>query len=189
MKWALQKFNSASKYGMVKQVGVEMGKPILFSKLIIITALIPIFAFQKVEGKMFSPLAYTMGFALLGALIFTLTLVPLLCKLLLNKNVRERDNKLVSGIEKTYRPTLQWSLKKPVQSILIAVSILAGSLLIGAGLGTEFLPQLNEGSIYVRASMPQSIAFSQANEMSSKMRKVFEKYPEVEGRNFTKWTA
>ena len=177
----IEKFNSTSKYGMVKQVGVEMGKPILFSKLIIITALIPIFAFQKVEGKMFSPLAYTMGFALLGALIFTLTLVPLLCKLLLNKNVRERDNKLVSGIEKTYRPTLQWSLKKPVQSILIAVSILAGSLLVGASLGTEFLPQLNEGSIYVRASMPQSIAFSQANEMSSKMRKVFEKYPEVKG--------
>jgi heavy metal efflux system protein len=130
---------------------------------------------------MFSPLAYTMGFALLGALIFTLTLVPLLCKMLLNKNVRERDNKLVSGIEKIYKPTVQWSLDKPKQSILIAVSILAISLLIGTRLGTEFLPQLNEGSIYVRASMPQSIAFSQANEMSAKMRKIFEKYKEVRG--------
>lgn len=177
----LAKFNSSSKYGMVKQVGVEMGKPILFSKLIIITALIPIFAFQKVEGKMFSPLAYTMGFALLGALIFTLTLVPLLCKMLLNTNVRERDNKLVSGIEKGYRPTLEWSLSKPKQSIIIAVSILALSLLVATRLGTEFLPQLNEGSIYVRASMPQSIAFSEANEMSAKMRKIFEKYKEVRG--------
>jgi cobalt-zinc-cadmium resistance protein CzcA len=177
----LQKFNATPKYGMVKQVGVEMGKPILFSKLIIITALIPIFAFQKVEGKMFSPLAYTMGFALLGALIFTLTLVPLLCKLLLNKNVKERDNKLVTGIEKSYKPLLNWSLAKPKQSILIAVSILVLSLFIGAQLGTEFLPQLNEGSIYVRASMPQSVAFSHANEMSAKMRKIFEKYPEVRG--------
>jgi len=177
----LEKFNATPKYNLVKQVGLEMGKPILFSKLIIITALIPIFAFQKVEGKMFSPLAYTMGFALLGALIFTLTLVPLLCLILLNKNVREKDNKLVSGMEKVYKPTLAWSLEKPKSSILIAVSILLVSLLVGTRLGTEFLPQLNEGSVYVRASMPQSIAFSQANDMSSEMRKIFEKYSEVRG--------
>ncbi|NBP69954.1 MAG: efflux RND transporter permease subunit, partial [Cytophagia bacterium] len=175
------KFRKAPKYVMIKEVAVEMGKPILFSKLIIITALIPIFAFQKVEGKMFSPLAYTMSFALLGALIFTLTLVPLLCKLLLNKDVRERENKLVTGLEKIYKPTLNWSLAKPKQSVIIAVSILIVSLLVGTRLGTEFLPQLNEGSVYVRASMPQSIAFSQANEISTKMRKVFEKYPEVRG--------
>ncbi|MFN8886787.1 MAG: efflux RND transporter permease subunit, partial [Cyclobacteriaceae bacterium] len=121
----VNKFNEASKFTMVKHVALEMGKPILFSKLIIITALIPIFAFQKVEGKMFSPLAYTMGFALLGALIFTLTLVPLLCKILLNKDVKERDNKLVSGLENIYRPTLAWSLNKPKLSIGVAVSILA----------------------------------------------------------------
>ncbi|NBW37060.1 MAG: efflux RND transporter permease subunit [Cytophagia bacterium] len=175
------KFRKAPKYVMIKEVAVEMGKPILFSKLIIITALIPIFAFQKVEGKMFSPLAYTMSFALLGALIFTLTLVPLLCKLLLNKDVRERENKLVTGLEKIYKPTLNWSLAKPKQSVIIAVAILIVSLLVGTRLGTEFLPQLNEGSVYVRASMPQSIAFSQANEISTKMRKVFEKYPEVRG--------
>ncbi len=175
------KFNSALKGGMVKQVAVEMGKPILFSKLIIITALIPIFAFQKVEGKMFSPLAYTIGFALLGALIFTLTLVPLLCKMLLNKDVKERENRLVRGVENIYKPTLEWSLKKPKKSILIAVAILVVSLLVGGTLGTEFLPQLNEGSIYVRASMPQSVAFSQANEMSENMRKIFVKYPEVRG--------
>jgi len=175
------KFNSAFKGGMVKQIAVEMGKPILFSKLIIITALIPIFAFQKVEGKMFSPLAYTIGFALLGALIFTLTLVPLLCKMLLNNNVREKENRLVKGLENVYKPTLNWSLDKPKQSILIAVSILVISLGVGASLGTEFLPQLNEGSVYVRASMPQSVAFSQANEMSENMRKVFVKYREVRG--------
>lgn len=177
----VDKFKEASKFTLVKQVAVEMGTPILFSKLIIITALIPIFAFQKVEGKMFSPLAYTMGFALLGALIFTLTLVPLLCQMLLNKNVRERDNKVVSGLENIYRPTLNWSLQKPKLSILVAVTILIISLLVGTSLGTEFLPQLNEGSVYIRASMPQSIAFSQANEMSAKMRKIFEKYPEVKG--------
>jgi cobalt-zinc-cadmium resistance protein CzcA len=85
----MEKFNKLAKLGLFKNVGAEMGKAIFFSKLIIITCLIPIFAFQKVEGKMFSPLAYTLGFALLGALIFTLTLVPALSSILLNKNVKE----------------------------------------------------------------------------------------------------
>ena len=177
----LAKFNPMAKMGMVKKISVEMGKPILYSKLIIITALIPIFAFQKVEGKMFSPLAYTIGFALVGALIFTLTLVPVLCQMLLSKNVRERDNFLVRSVEKIYKPALEWSLAKPKLSIGISVALLAVSLGIGGQLGTEFLPQLNEGSIYVRASMPQSIAFSRANHISTEMRKIFQRYPEVKG--------
>lgn len=177
----VQRFNLMSKMGFVKKVSIEMGKPIFFSKLIIITALIPIFAFQKVEGKMFSPLAYTMGFALAGALLFTLTLVPLLCKLLLNKNVREKENLLVTGLSKIYRPLLVRSLAQPIRSILISVFLLLISLVIANQLGSEFLPKLNEGSIYVRASMPQSIAFSTANKQSESMRHVFTKYPEVKG--------
>ncbi len=177
----IERFKHVSKMGFVKKIAIEMGKPIFFSKLIIITALIPIFAFQKVEGKMFSPLAYTMGFALAGALIFTLTLVPLLCKILLSKNVRERDNPLVKGLEKTYRPAVFWTLQHPVISITFSVVLLWMSLLIASGLGSEFLPQLNEGSIYVRASMPQSISFSNANLMSEDMRHIFQGYPEVKG--------
>jgi len=175
------RFNLMSKMGFVKKISVEMGKPIFFSKLIIITALIPIFAFQKVEGKMFSPLAYTMGFALGGALLFTLTLVPLLCRLLLNKNVRERKNPLVSGIEKIYAPALTWSMDHPIRSIFASVILLVISLLVGNQLGSEFLPKLNEGSIYVRASMPQSISFTKANVASEEMRKIFTQYPEVRG--------
>lgn len=175
------KFNPLAKMGMVKKIAIEMGKPILYSKLIIITALIPIFAFQKVEGKMFSPLAFTIGFALLGALLFTLTLVPLLCKMLLSKNVREKDNILVRSMERIYKPALEWSLSKPRLSIGISIALLGVSLLVGGQLGTEFLPQLNEGSIYVRASMPQSIAFSRANIISAEMRKIFTQYPEVKG--------
>lgn len=176
-----ERFNLASKIGMVKSIATEMGKPIFFSKLIIITALIPIFAFQKVEGKMFSPLAYTIGFALVGALIFTLTLVPLLCKILLNKNVREKHNPLVSGMEKLYMPFLDKCLNKPKLSLIISGLILVGSLVVGGTLGTEFLPQLNEGSIYVRASMPQSINFTEANQYSENMRGIFKNYPEVKG--------
>lgn len=177
----VQRFNLMSKMGFVKKIAIEMGKPIFFSKLIIITALIPIFAFQKVEGKMFSPLAYTMGFALAGALFFTLTLVPLLCKLLLNKNVCEKENPLVRGLSKIYKPLLERSLHSPVKSILISVVLLLGSLVLSNQLGSEFLPKLNEGSIYVRASMPQSIAFTKANEQSEAMRHIFTQYPEVKG--------
>jgi cobalt-zinc-cadmium resistance protein CzcA len=176
-----KRFNLISKIGMVKQVSIEMGKPIFFSKLIIITALIPIFAFQKVEGKMFSPLAYTMSFALLGALIFTLTLVPVLCKLLLNKDVREKENPLIRWMERAYMPLLGKAIARPRMAIATAAVILLSSFGAAIFLGTEFLPQLNEGSIYVRASMPQSIAFSQANRLSEDMRQIFRQYPEVRG--------
>ncbi|MGN9310491.1 efflux RND transporter permease subunit, partial [Enterococcus faecium] len=88
----MEKYNRLIKLGVFKQVSIEKAKTIFFSKLIIITCLLPIFAFQKVEGKMFSPLAYTLGFALLGALLYTLTLVPALASVLLRKNVREKHN-------------------------------------------------------------------------------------------------
>src|SRR6266478_7563808 len=96
----MEKFNKVAKLGIIRRTGVDMGKAIFFSKLIIITALIPIFSFEKVEGKLFSPLAYTLGFALLGALLFTLTLVPALSSILLKKNVREKHNPFVIFFEK-----------------------------------------------------------------------------------------
>jgi heavy metal efflux system protein len=82
--------------GLIKKTCAEMAKAVFFSKRIIITALLPIFSFQKGEGKMFSPLAWTLAFALFGALIFTLTLVPVLCSMLLNKNVKEKNNPVVN---------------------------------------------------------------------------------------------
>ncbi|HXO74533.1 MAG TPA: efflux RND transporter permease subunit, partial [Puia sp.] len=94
----MERFNRLSKLGMIRKRGAELGKAIFFTKLIIITALLPIFSFQKVEGKLFSPLAYTLGFALLGALIFTLTLVPVMVNVLLRKNVKEKHNPVVHFI-------------------------------------------------------------------------------------------
>jgi heavy metal efflux system protein len=180
-KMGTLKFNSLGKLGIIKKVSVSLGKPIFFSKLIIITALLPIFTFQKVEGKMFSPLAWTMGFALLGALLFTLTLVPLLTSILLKRDVKEKDNRLVTALERGYLPLLNRALASPGRSIGISVAFLIVALLAGTRLGTEFLPSLNEGSIYVRASMPQSISFDRSNAYSEQMRYIFMKYPEVKG--------
>ena len=134
----VRKFNAMGKMSMIREVSLEMGKPIFFAKLIIITALIPIFAFQKVEGRMFSPLAYTMGFALTGALIFTLTLVPLLSKLLFTKDIVEKENFLVRWTKKIYRPILERSLKYPWRRIGSSALLLAVSVFIFTRLGSEF---------------------------------------------------
>ena len=96
----MERFNKLIKLGLIKKHGAQLGKAIFFAKLIIITGLLPIFAFQKVEGKMFSPLAYTLGFALLGALITTLTVVPVLISILLKKNVHEKHNPIVHFLTK-----------------------------------------------------------------------------------------
>src|SRR5579859_1296243 len=95
MQMGMDRFNSVIKLGLIKRNGAQLAKAIFFTKIIIITALLPIFSFQKVEGKLFSPLAYTLGFALLGALIFTLTLVPVLASVLLRRNVKEKHNPIV----------------------------------------------------------------------------------------------
>ena len=176
------KFNKRSKLSWIAQNATELGKSIFTSKIIIITALLPIFTFQKVEGKLFSPLAWTIGFALTGSLIVSLTLIPLLCSLLLNKNVRERHNPIVSGLEKIYVPSLNWAIRQPLSIMLIALGALAFSLyLFLFHIGSEFLPQLNEGSIYVRASLPYSVALDESYAYTSKFRAIFKEFPEVRG--------
>ncbi|MDB5156658.1 MAG: CusA/CzcA family heavy metal efflux transporter, partial [Mucilaginibacter sp.] len=175
----MEKFNKLAKLGLFKNVGAEMGKAIFFSKLIIITCLIPIFAFQKVEGKMFSPLAYTLGFALLGALIFTLTLVPALSSILLNKNVREKHNVVVLFFENGIRRLFSYTYKHPKSSILVAVAFMAVTFFSAKFLGTEFLPDLNEGALWVEAELPMSVSLPEAESISQKMMQIIAKFPEV----------
>jgi cobalt-zinc-cadmium resistance protein CzcA len=175
----MAKFNNLAKLGLFKNVGAEMGKAIFFSKLIIITCLIPIFAFQKVEGKMFSPLAYTLGFALLGALIFTLTLVPALSSILLRKNVREKHNPVVNFFENGVRRMFTFTYKFPKASILVAVIFMALTFFSAKFLGTEFLPDLNEGALWVEAELPMSVSLPEAESINQKMMQIIAKFPEV----------
>lgn len=172
-------FNVMSKMGLIRHTAKEKAKAVFFSKLIIITALIPIFSFQKVEGKMFSPLAYTLGFALLGALIFTLTLVPVLSSMLLKKNVREKDNRLVKFINNNAVGLFNRCCAYKKTTIGIACAVAVAGLASFTLLGTEFLPQLNEGSIYVRATLPQSISLDESVNLANKMRRDLATFPEV----------
>lgn len=175
----MERFNKIAKLGLLKKQGAELGKAIFFSKLIIITALLPIFAFQKVEGKMFSPLAYTLGFALLGALIFTLTLVPVLVSILLKKNVKEKHNPIVEGITKFTMSLFKFNYRNKKLTLIGAAVIVVAGFWAFRFLGSEFLPELNEGSLYVRASLPYSVALDKSDEVANKLRNIMIKFPEI----------
>lgn len=172
-------FNVMSKMGLIRRTAKEKAKSVFFSKLIIITALVPIFSFQKVEGKMFSPLAFTLGFALLGALVFTLTLVPVLSSILLRKDVRERYNPFLAWVNQWASRLFDYCHARKKRSILIASLLAAAGLWCFTLLGTEFLPQLNEGSIYIRATLPQSISLDESVPLANRMRHQLMAYPEV----------
>ncbi len=175
----MERFNKLAKLGLFKQVGTEMGKSIFFSKIIIITCLIPIFAFQKVEGKMFSPLAYTLSFALLGALIFTLTLVPALSSILLRKDVREKHNPVVSFFENGVKNLYERAHKVPGISLTIAFTFMALTFYSAKFLGSEFLPELDEGALWVKAELPMSASLSQSKQVADKMTAIIRKFPEA----------
>jgi cobalt-zinc-cadmium resistance protein CzcA len=180
-KVGMPSFNKMSKLGLIKKTGGELGKAVFFSKLIIITALLPIFSFQKVEGKMFSPLAWTLGFALLGALLFTLTLVPLLCSILLRKNVRERNNPLVNFFNRIVMAGFTACFNNRRLSLLASVAFMAVTFLSASLLGTEFLPTLNEGALWVEAKLPMSSSLNQTVSMVRVLRQKLMDFPEVNG--------
>jgi len=180
-KVGMEKFNRLAKMGLIKTTGLQMGKAIFFSKLIIISALLPIFSFEKVEGKMFAPLAWTLGFALLGALIFTLTLLPVLSSMLLNKNVKEKENFFTRFVNKIVSKGFAWTYARKKLTLLIAVGCFALTLFSTRWLGSEFLPQLNEGALWVEAKMPMSYSLSKTVEMASILRKELGDFPEVNG--------
>ncbi len=175
----MEKFNKLAKLGLFKHVGAEMGKAIFFSKIIILTCLVPIFAFQKVEGKMFSPLAFTLGFALLGALVYTLTLVPAFSSVLLRKNVKEKHNPVVSFFERNIGRAFNWVYSHQRISLVIATSFMALTFFSARFLGSEFLPELDEGALWVKAQLPMSASLEQSNEISRKMMDMISKFPEV----------
>jgi len=175
----MDRFNRLSKLGMIRRKGAELGKAIFFTKLIIITALLPIFAFQKVEGKMFSPLAYTLGFALLGALLFTLTLVPVLVNVLLRKNVREKHNPFTHFITARIMQGFRFVFHHKKASVLVATIVIVGGLYSFKFLGSEFLPELNEGSIWVRATLPYSISLDTSVVRATQMRAIMMQFPQV----------
>ncbi|CAM3955397.1 efflux RND transporter permease subunit [Roseateles saccharophilus] len=158
----------------------EVGRPTLFSMLIIIAAHIPIFALQRHEGRIFQPMALSVSMALLGSLVFSLTLVPLLAFWMLRRRLPHGDNRLVQGAKGLYAPALDWALERP--RAVMAVAGLAFLLALGVAsrLGSEFLPELDEGTIWVDLRLPSSVSMPEATRVLRQVREALHKVPEVE---------
>jgi cobalt-zinc-cadmium resistance protein CzcA len=158
---------------------VEVGRPTLFSMLIIICAHLPIFGLQRHEGRIFEPMAWSVVSALVGSLVLSLTLVPVLCDRFLGRHLPREDNWLVRGCKKVYAPALAWALDHRRFVIVVAFAGLAASLALVPRLGTEFLPELNEGSVWINVPLPASVSVSEAREATGIMRAAILKVPEV----------
>src|SRR5882724_1936220 len=164
---------------VILEATTEVGRPTFFSMLIIITAHIPIFTLQRHEGRIFAPMAWTVTSALVGSLLFSLSLVPLLCYYLLRKKLSEEDNRLVRFCKQMYRPVLEWALRRRKLVVGPAVLALLASLAIVPRLGTEFLPELNEGTMWININLPPSASVSEAAKELAQVRKILRQFPEV----------
>ncbi|WP_247237719.1 efflux RND transporter permease subunit [Telluribacter sp. SYSU D00476] len=175
----MERFNKISKLGIIKRSSASVAKHIFFAQIILIVALLPIFTFQKVEGKMFTPLAFTYGYALLGATLLSLTLVPALCKVLLSKNVVDRENPITNLFRNVIFVMFKWGYRFKTLTIALFVGLL---VLCGAffnSLGSEFIPKLNEGAIYIRATLPNSVSFPESVRLTNEMKQQLQTFPEV----------
>ena len=157
----------------------EVSKPIFFSSAIIVAAFLPLFTMTGVEGKVFGPMALTYGFALTGALLLALTFSPVMASLVLKPQAEEHETFVVRGIRSVYSRLLRGAVARPVLTVLIAAVALGGTLATLPLIGGEFMPKLEEGNLWVRASMPNTVSFSYAKQLADQMRLVFKKYPEV----------
>jgi cobalt-zinc-cadmium resistance protein CzcA len=157
----------------------EVGRPTLFSMLIIILAHLPIFALQRQEGRIFSPMAYTVTSALIGSLLFSLTLVPLLCFFLLRKEIHEKKNRLVEFLKRLYQFLFLKMIRKRKSVFAFATLALLASLVALPHLGTEFLPELNEGTLWINATLPPGISLAEVSRVCAYMRSILRKFPEV----------
>src|SRR5437867_50661 len=157
----------------------EVTKPIFFSSAIIVAAFLPLFTMSGVEGKVFGPMALTYGFALTGALLLALTFSPVMASMVLKPQSEEHETLVVRGIRRVYSRFLAGALSRPWTTVMIAVIALTITLSTLPFIGGEFMPKLEEGNLWVRAMMPNTVSFSYARQLADQLRLTFKKYPEL----------
>lgn len=175
----MDKFNRISKMGLIKKSAGSVATYIVFAQIILIVALLPIFSFQKVEGKMFSPLAFTLGYALLGSLLLSITYVPALCKVLLKKNIVEKENFISRFFRNNLFKLFLWSNRRRRITLIGFASILTICTVSFLFYGSEFIPKLNEGAIYVRATLPNSVNIEESQRLAKEMKAKLREFEEV----------
>jgi cobalt-zinc-cadmium resistance protein CzcA len=174
-----QKASAAHMRQSMLTTTVEMARPILFSKAILIIAFIPIFTFQRVEEKIFSPMAFTLTFALLGSLIISLTLVPVLLSYLLGPRLAESRNPLIHGMERRYLSILEAVLRHPRRLFVSASIMLALSLASWPLIGTEFMPKLDEGNVWLTITLPTPVSLNKAKDLERDIRALLAEFREA----------
>ena len=157
----------------------QVDRSVIFSSAITVAAFIPLFTMQGVEGQIFNPMARTYAYALTGALLATFTITPVLSSLLLPKHIEEHETLFVRGIRKVYSPVLAWALARRKTTVGIGVGFLVLSGLLLPHIGTEFLPALEEGNLWIRATMPPTISLDAGMSKVNRMREILKTHPEV----------
>ena len=164
---------------IVVDAAAEMDRPLFYAVAVIVAGFLPIYVLSGPSGKLFKPMADTMVFALVGSLIVTLTLLPVLCAWFMRKGVRERRNVVFEASKSAYTKGLDVCLAHPWGTTLVSALLLAASLLLVPRIGAEFMPQLDEGALWVRATMPYTISFDEAAKIAPRIRRILRSFPQV----------
>ena len=164
---------------IIREAAAEVDRPLFYSVIVIVVSFLPIYVLSGPSGVLFKPMADTMIFALIGSLIVTLTLLPVLCSWLMRSGVRERRNAVFERIRSSYVVGLDRCLARPLGTIVASAVLLMASLLLFADVGAEFMPHLDEGALWVRATMPYTISFDQSAKIVPQIRSIIASFPEV----------
>jgi cobalt-zinc-cadmium resistance protein CzcA len=166
---------------IIREACHEVQRPVFYAIAIIITAYLPIFTLQRVEGRLFRPMAWTVAFALLGALTFSILIIPVLASFFFRKGIRERHNRVMHFLADRYRKRLRSAIEHRWVVAGVAVASLAGTVYLGFGgvIGAEFLPHLDEGAIWARGTLANSTSLSEGEDFTNKERFIFASFPEV----------
>ena len=164
---------------IIRDAAAEVDRPLFYSVVVIVVSFLPIYVLSGPSGVLFKPMADTMIFALIGSLIVTLTLLPVLCSWLMRSGVRERRNAIFERIRASYTRGLDHCLARPRGTIAVSGALLLASLLLSADIGAEFMPHLDEGALWVRATMPYTISFDESAKIVPQIRSIIGSFPEV----------
>jgi cobalt-zinc-cadmium resistance protein CzcA len=168
-----------STFTAVRDAALEVERPIFFSLLIIISAYLPLFTLERVERRLFTPMAFTVCYALLGSLLLSLTLIPALATYVFRHGCTRWDNSALRWLTQWYERTLRITMRRPWAVVSSAFGVVVGAFIVSSFLGSEFLPQLDEGVIWIRANLPPGISLSKSAEVATEIRTLLLKSPEV----------
>jgi heavy metal efflux system protein len=176
---ALRKGTPLNIREIIKDAAAEVDRPLFYAVAVIVVSFLPIYVLSGPSGTLFRPMADTMVFALVGSLIVTLSLLPVLCSGFMRRGVRERHNAAFETIKSVYTKGLDFCLARPWGTTFASAILLVGSLLLIPRIGGEFMPQLDEGALWVRATMPYTISFDESAKIAPRIREILQSFPEV----------